>query len=97
MAMKIDWQFIDDFLRGESETDDITGDCKEEIQMFLQTHDPDAFSEESAEQLAGIWDLAYKDEYEAKNGAKIPNIFRVIALPKEEIEQEQEEVVVANE
>ena len=86
--MKIDWQYIDKFLIGEAESDDLPVSCKEEIQKFLQIHDFSVFSDENLELLAGIWDLAYRDGYEAKTGAKSPNFFRSISVLGEENERE---------
>lgn len=90
----INWKIIDTFLIGEAESDDLTVQCKEEIAEFLQTHDLDVFSDESLEQLAGIWELAYKKAYEDATGTKIPNIFHNISV---EPEQETQEEVAINE
>lgn len=89
--MKIDWNIIDTFLLGELDTDDLSFQCKEEVTNFLQTHDFDTLSDESLEQLSGIWDLVYKAQYENMTNTKIPNIFKVIQQPEEE--QEQKEVI----
>lgn len=89
--MKINWNIIDAFLIGETETDDLTIECREEIAEFLQTHNMEVFSDESLEQLSGIWELTYKKAYENATGEKIPNIFKVIQQPEEE--QEQKEVI----
>lgn len=89
--MKINWNFIDKFLIGEAETNDLTDECKQEIAEFLQTHNMEVFSDESLEQLSGIWDLAYKTAYESATGTKIPNIFKVIQQPEEEEQVEEVE------
>ena len=86
--MKIDWKFIDKALMGELETDDISLQCKQEIQEFLQTHDFEVFSDQSLFELQGIWNLSIKPAYEAVTGEKIPNIFNVIRQPEEEQETE---------
>lgn len=86
--MKINWKIIDTFLQGEMESDDCSTACKEEIARFLQTHMIEIFSEESLEFLAGVFDLVYKREYEQITGQKIPNIFRVIQQPEEEVKEE---------
>lgn len=87
--MKIDWNCIDNFLIGEMNTDNISSDCKKEIETFLPIHDMDVFSEESLEQLGGIWDLAYRSAYEKSVGFKTPNIFyRILKLEDENYSNE---------
>jgi len=87
MGLKIDWKVLNNMLLGEAETDDITIRCKEEINNFVQTHDFDVFSEESLEELAGIFELSMKPAYEEITGTKIPNIFYKLSVEPEEKEE----------
>lgn len=91
--MELNWKIIDDFLIGEAQTDDISCTTKKEIEQFLPSHDFNAFSEESLEQLAGIWDLSYKDYYEEQTNTRIPNIFNVIALNEDEGEEDERQTL----
>ena len=86
--MKLNWKLIDEFLIGEANSDDLPVQAKEEIAKFLEIHEFDVFSDETLEQLAGIWDLAYKKSYEIATGTKIPNIFHHLAVEEEENEPE---------
>ena len=78
--MNINWKIIDEMLLGEAETDDITLKCKDEVREFVSTHNFDVFSDESLEELSGIFELSIRPAYESAIGEKIPNIFRVLKI-----------------
>ncbi len=91
MTTKTNWEYIDSFLIGESETDDLPENAKEEIKAFLPNHDFGVFSDDTLDMLSGIWELAGADGYEETVGERIPNVFSVIAVPNSEEAAEDSE------
>ena len=85
--MELKWDVLDNLLSGELDTDDLSLACKDELQKFLGTHNFGIFSDDSLEQLAGIFELSIKPAYEEGTGEKIPNIFHVIKLDEEQVEE----------
>lgn len=78
--MKIDWNFIDNWIKENYKVGNIPLSTYEEAIKFSSTRDWSVFSDESLELLGGIWDLGTNENYYIQTKTRIPNIF--YALPK---------------
>ncbi len=85
--MKIDWNFIDEWIKENYEVSNIPSSTYNEALKFFQTRDWSVFSDESLELLGGIWNLGANEDYYVQTKTHIPNIF--YSLPK--IEDKGEE------
>ncbi len=73
--MEINYDVLNNMLLGLLETDDITLKCKQEIPLFVESHDMSVFSNETLKELSGIFALSLQPAYQAITGNFIPNIF----------------------
>lgn len=73
--MDINYQVLDSMLKNLTQTDVITVKAKEELNKFIETHDPNSLSNETCEEMFGIYKLTLKPAYEAVTGSFLPNIF----------------------
>lgn len=75
MNEKINFEILDKILSDLAQTESVTGRCAGEISEFLQTHSMESFSDESLEELGGLYILVIKPSYEKMTGMFLPNIF----------------------
>lgn len=75
--MNINYEVLDKILLDLASVDDqVTVSCKEEINKFVISHNINDFSDDSLDQLRGIFRVSLNGVYEAMtNGQYLPNIF----------------------
>lgn len=74
--MEINFEVLDKMILDLIQTDIITIKAKEELSNFVKTHDVNStLSEETCNEMFGIYKLTLKPAYEAVTNQFLPNIF----------------------